>query len=262
MEGAGVGAVLGGGFAVVAGGDVAVVVGQQEGGEGEGYDEAYEAEEGAPHGEGEEDDGGVEAHGFAHDFGGEEEVLDALHHDVDGHGGEPYVPEVDAFARAAHEAEQCGGYEGYELEVGHHVEEAYEEAHDDGHGEADDEEAYAEEDPDAEGYEGLAAEVVVHGALDVVGDGEDCGAVLGGYHVLESAQEAFVVEHDEDYIEDYEEPVEYTEDDVVAAGYEAAEGAEDAAYVAAGEASGDAFEVDCFLNPLVYFGRYELHLCA
>lgn len=63
--------------------DVAGVVVENQGGGGEGDDHAEDAEEGAEDGEGEEDDGGVEAQFVAHDAGGDDVVADALADDVD-----------------------------------------------------------------------------------------------------------------------------------------------------------------------------------
>ena len=75
-------------------GDVTLVVGYDERGERQGHDEAYEAEQRAPDGERQEDDGGVEAHGLAHYLGREHHVGDGLHHHEHRRGrGEDY-PEV------------------------------------------------------------------------------------------------------------------------------------------------------------------------
>ena len=58
--------------------DITLPVGHEEGGEGQGYDEADEAEDGTPHREGEKQDGGVEAHGLAHDLWRHNHVGDNL----------------------------------------------------------------------------------------------------------------------------------------------------------------------------------------
>ena len=46
-------------------GDISLPISDTERGEGKGDDEAYEAQQGSPHGETQEQDGGIEAHGLA-----------------------------------------------------------------------------------------------------------------------------------------------------------------------------------------------------
>ena len=67
-------------------GYIALVVGNEEGGEGQRNDQSDESEQGSPYGEAEQQDGGVEAHGLAHDLGSDDHVDDNLHNNEDGHG--------------------------------------------------------------------------------------------------------------------------------------------------------------------------------
>ena len=232
------------GLAVLAVGDILVVIGQEEGCQRQGDDEADKAEERAPDREREQDDGGIETHGLAHDLGGKEEVLDALHDDINGHARPPYRPEVDVGVGAVDEAEDGRRHDGDELEIGHHVEQADEEAEDDGEGQADDDEADAEEDADAEGDESLTAEVVVHAVFDVVADAVGARAVFWGHHALEAAKQALVVEHDEDDVEDDDKPVEDAEDKVEATADEAHGEVEEVLDVLARHLLGYRLEVD------------------
>ena len=59
----------------------AAVIGEEQCGEREGDDEPDKAEQRPPHGQGQEDDGRVQPHQFAHDFGHQEGVFNALDHD-------------------------------------------------------------------------------------------------------------------------------------------------------------------------------------
>lgn len=74
-------------FAAVGGAenDVALIVAEHQGSERQGDNHAEQAEQRAPHRERQQDDGGIEPHGLAHDFGREEEVLNALNHTVNQH---------------------------------------------------------------------------------------------------------------------------------------------------------------------------------
>ena len=179
----------------------AAVVGDEDGGEREGDDQADEAEEGAPDGEGEEDDGGVEPHGLAHDARSEEHILDDLHDAEDGEGGKEETPEAAPLVGALDHGEGDGGYKANELEIRHHVEQTDEHAQADSHGEVDDEEADAEQHADAESDERLTAEVGAHATFDILGDAPAEVAVLGGDKFDPTLGDALVVEQDEEEIE-------------------------------------------------------------
>ena len=189
-------------FAVV---EELVVVGQHEGGERQGDDHAQHAEQTAPHGEGEQDDGGVEARNLAHHLGHDDAVLNDLHDAEDNHRQCQYEPEVLPRVGRLQQGEQHGGHQGYQLQVGDHVQQADEEAEADGHGEIDDEESDAEHHAHEEGHEGLAAEVAVHVHLHVGDDGLHKLAVLGGHELDPAVGDGLIVEQDEEDVEQDDE---------------------------------------------------------
>jgi len=107
---------------------ILVVVSQNEGGERQGDNHAQNAEQAAPYGEGKQDDGGVEARNLAHHFGDDDGILYDLYHTEDNHGQSQNYPEVLPCVGSFQQSEQYGGHQGYQLQVGHHVQQADEEA--------------------------------------------------------------------------------------------------------------------------------------
>ena len=144
------------------------VIGDEQCGEGQGDDEADDAQQTAPDGEAEQDDGGVQAHDVAHDLGREIDVLYGLHDGEHCQGAEHDEPKALPGVGGLDHGEDDGGDEADELQVGDKVEQADEEAEADGHREVDDEKAYAEEDAHEQGDERLSAEVGVHAVLHVL----------------------------------------------------------------------------------------------
>ena len=185
--------------------DEASVVGETQRREGQGYYETDEAQQRTPHGEREENDGRVQAHDLAHDAWREVHVLDGLHDGKHGQRHEQDNPEVLPRLEALHEGQHDGGDEADELEVGHQVEDADEQAQADGHGEVDDEEPDGEEDAHDEGDERLAAEVGVHAVLHVVAQVLEEGAVGCWEQLYPAFGEAFVVDQDEEHVEEDDE---------------------------------------------------------
>ena len=91
------------------------------------------------------------------------------------------------------------------MDVGNEAEYAHEYAEAYGHGEVDDGETDAEEYADAEGYEALAADVVVHLALHIAYQFGPEGAVLLGEHLDEAGGQLLIVEEYEKEVEQGDE---------------------------------------------------------
>jgi hypothetical protein len=89
------------------------------------------------------------------------------------------------------------------LQIGHHVQQPDEHSEHDGQRHADYGKSDAEQDADAERHESLTAEIVVHAVFDVACHGKHYGAALRGHHTAEAAEQTFVVEHYEHYVQHY-----------------------------------------------------------
>ena len=111
------------------------------------------------------------------------------------------MTEFHVRVHGVYNAEQCGGYYRYELQIGHHVQQPDEHSEHDGQRHADYGKSDAEQDADAERHESLTAEIVVHAVFDVACHGKHYGAALRGHHAAEAAEQTFVVEHYEHYVQ-------------------------------------------------------------
>ena len=184
--------------------DITLPVGHEEGGEGQGYDEADEAEDGTPHREGEKQDGGVEAHGLAHDLGRHNHVGDNLHHGKDKERHAKHIPEVLTRVGGLEHGKERRGDEGKGVEVRHKVHDAYEDAEAYGHGAVDDAEADAEHYAHAQRHQTLTTDVVVHLALDVAHEHMPEGTVLLGEDFYPVVGEILIVEQYEEHVEQHD----------------------------------------------------------
>lgn len=124
-------------------GDVLAIVGDDYGCGGEGDNHTDESEEAAPDGEGEEDNGGIESHFFAHYVGGDYIIANGLHNDINQERFAEEGEEGDFTAERIDEADKGYGDYGDVLEVGNHVKYSNGYTHWDGKGESDDGEAGA-----------------------------------------------------------------------------------------------------------------------
>ncbi len=239
---------------------ISLVVGDDEGGEREGDDETYETEQAAPDGEGEKDDGGVEASDFAHDAWGEHPVLDGLHHAEDDDGGKDDAPETLACVVGFEQGEDDGGDEANDLEIGHKVEEPDEESEGNGEGKVDDEESDGEEDADAEGNDRLSSEVAVHAFLQVEHDVVYDAALTSGHEFEEPFRHEFVIDQDEEEVDDGDEGGDEANDGTHAAADDGEELGhflfEELRHVLHGQCLGDFVEVDVVLDVLLHLGGH------
>ena len=144
-------------------GDIALPVCHDERGEWQGYNEAYEAEEGTPYGEGEKQDGWVKSHLLTHYLRCDNHINDDLYNAKDDERKTEHHPETLSCVESLESCEEGCWYEGEGVEIRHEVEDADEDAETDSHREPDDGEAYAEEYAHGEGYEALSADVCVEG---------------------------------------------------------------------------------------------------
>lgn len=177
-----------------------VVVGQHEGGEWQGDNHTQHAKQAAPYGEGQQDDGGIEARNLTHYLGYDDAILNDLNDTEDNHCQCQYQPKVLPCVGCFQQSEQYGGNQGYQLQVGNHVQQADEEAEAYGHGEIDNEESDAEQYAYKESYEGLATEIAVHAYLYVGDDGLHEVAVLGRDKFEPTCGYGLVIEQDEEYV--------------------------------------------------------------
>ncbi len=184
---------------------VAFVVGEYQSGEGKGDDESHDAEQTAPDGEGEEDDGRVEPCDFVHDAWCEHPVLNGLNHAEDDGDGQQDAPEVLSCSVGFEQGEQDGGDDSDDLQVGNEVEHSDEEAKGYGEWEVDDEESDAEEHTHAHGDDGLSAKVAVHAFLQVEYHGSDGVSVGLGHEAEEPVGHGLVVVEDEEDVDDADE---------------------------------------------------------
>lgn len=185
--------------------DETLVVGEHQRGEGQGDNHAQHSHQRAPDGEGEQDDGGVQSGDFPHHARYDEAVLNGLYNGEHRDGGRQNQPEVAARVRRFQDGEQDGGHEAYDLQVGNQVQQSDEHPQSDGERKVDDEEADAEQDTHAQRHERLSAEISVHALLHVVQQAGDEGAVFLRYQVNPAAGDAFVVQQDEDDVEQNQE---------------------------------------------------------
>ena len=178
------------------------VVGETERGERQGYDEADEAQQGPPYGQGQEDDGGIEPGDVTHDARCQVHVLDGLHDGKDDESQQQDNPEVLSRLDAFHQGQDDGGDEANQLQIGHQIEKAYEQAQADGHRKVDDEETYREQNAHDEGYERLPTEVGIHAALHVFGQLGHKFALALWDELKPSVGDFLIVEQDEEHIEE------------------------------------------------------------
>ena len=194
--------------------DVSLIVGEHQAGERQGDDHAQHPHQRTPDGEGEKDDGRIEAGDVPHDARYDEAVLYDLHHRKDHNGRGQNDPEVAARIGRLQYGKHDGRDEAHHLQVGNHVEQADEEAQTDSQREVDNQETDAEEDADTECHEGLSAEIAVHGLLYIGKQMHHMGAVFQRDEVNPPLGNALVVEQDEDHIEQNEQEGEEAEEQV------------------------------------------------
>ena len=129
------------------------IIRDEDGGEREGYDEADESQQVAPHGEGEEDDGRAQSHHLTHNTRREHQVLNALYYQEDDEAVEDDEPEVLTRLVGTHQSQKHGRDDAQHLEVRHEVEYANEHAQGYCQRHAHDTEADGKQDTHKEGYE-------------------------------------------------------------------------------------------------------------
>lgn len=238
---------------------VSFIVGEYQGGEGKSDDESHDAEQTAPDGEGEEDDGGIESCDFVHDAWGEHPVLDGLNGAEDNGDGEQDAPKTLPCVVGLEQGEQDGGHDADDLQVGNEVEHSDEEAKGNGEREVDDEESDAEEHTYTHGDDGLSTKVTVHAFLQVKHHGSDSVSVGFGHQTEKPFGHGFVVVEDEEEIDDADERGDEADDGADAAAEKGEELRhfffEQLRHVLHGEGTGDFVEVDVVLDVVFHFGR-------
>ena len=137
-----------------------------------------------------------------------------LHHGEYGDGGGKNQPEIASGVCRFQDGEDDGGDKTEELQVGHHVEGTDEQSQSYCQREVDNQEADAEQDTYAERHESLSAEVAVHALLHVVQQAGDERAVFLRDKVDPSFGNAFVIQQDEDDVEQNQEEREEAEQQV------------------------------------------------
>ena len=195
-------------------GDVSLIIGYEDGGEGQGDDEADEAQQGAPYGERQQQYGRVEAHGLAHDFWCYHHVAYYLYDAEHGHGSCQYYPEVLSCVGSLEQGKEHRGDEREGVQIGHKVHYAYHYAEAYGHGKVYYGEAYAEHDAHAERHERLAAYVVVELALHVAHQLLPERAHLLREYLYPFGGERLIVEQDEEHVHERYERCHHAYDDV------------------------------------------------
>lgn len=194
-------------------GDVSLPIGYDEGGEWQGYDESDESEQGSPYGEAQKEDGGIEAHGLAHDTWRDDHVDDDLHDAEDEEGQTEDDPEVLPCVSCFHQSEEGRRDEGEGVEVWHEVEDSDEYAQTDGHWEVDDGESDAEEYAHDECNGALSADVAVELMLYVLGQGAPERSVFLWEYAYPVVGEILIVHEDEEHVEQDDERADDADDD-------------------------------------------------
>ena len=110
--------------------NVLLIVGQQESGEGKCDNHADKSEQGAPDRQGEEDDGGIEPHRFAHNFGRKNVVAYTLAYEINQQTLAEHWPELHRPLHRIDETNSGHGDKGDILEIRYHVEHSDEYAED------------------------------------------------------------------------------------------------------------------------------------
>ena len=205
---------LAGGPASLLLGHIALPVGDDEGGEGQGDNQSDEAQQRTPYRQRQQQYGWVEAHGLAHNLGCHYHVGNQLYHSKEAHGQSEDDPEALPRVGGFEHGKECGGDDGEGVEIGHQVHDADEDAQAYGHGEVHDRETYAEHHAHTQCHETLPADIVVEFALHVFGQHAPEGAVLLREYAYPVGGEVFVVEQDEEHIEQRNHRGDDADDDV------------------------------------------------
>ena len=175
-------------------------VSHEKRGEGQGDDEADEAEQSAPYRQGEQQDGGVQSHGLAHDFRSDNHIGDDLHNAEYADDQSEDKQKVLTSAGCLEHRQKGAGDESEGVKIGHEVEDADEDAHADGHGEIDDGEPDAEHDAHAQGHKALPTDVVVEFPGHVLAQVAPERALLHGEDPYPVFREILIVEQNEEHI--------------------------------------------------------------
>ena len=240
---------------------IIAVVGDEKSCQRKGYYKPYEAEKSAPDREGQKNYCGIESHGLAHYAGSQEKVLDALDDGIDSHTLPEKRPELPSPSDGIDQTEESRRDDGDDLKIWHEVEKADEKTENDGHWESDEGESEGEKDADDQGDERLSAEITVHGMLDVADNAARDGLHPFRYEGEESTPEPVVVKHDEDHVENNNEPADNTEHHCPASGDDFPRGTEGiGGYLHPVEVGKDAVDpvgIDILPEKMLEVGRKE-----